>query len=153
MDLGTLANWLQIAQAPAMIFAAWRWFRGTRKRDTPGKVAFGFCVLAAMGLFFVGVASLADHAGYFPHKLEVIKDRHFSSEVVKLDNRQFFDCTFENVTFEYRGGEYLLAGAKLLGAQHVTLQNKESVRSLGLLQTLNMIQLPTDTKLAPLAAE
>jgi hypothetical protein len=36
-------------------------------------------------------------------KLELVENKTFSSEVVKLDGKEFRDCTFSFVTFQYDG--------------------------------------------------
>lgn len=47
--------------------------------------------------------------------LERITGRVFNNETVEVDNHNFEDCTFNNVIFRYKGGNFAFARANITG--------------------------------------
>jgi hypothetical protein len=53
-------------------------------------------------------------------KMQQVFDTTFTHQQVVVDNHQFYNCTFDDVTFIYSGGDYLF--------DHVTFRNGAMLR-------------------------
>lgn len=131
--LNTVANLMQIGVTLTMIPAAIRWIKSL---SYPlASWAIGGLLAASV---LVSAAALMERLGWLPseffgHKPEAIYDRHYRNEAVTLDDKEFFNCTFENVTLVYNGGYSYMASGKLLGDTTFTSNNKVVSNTLSML--------------------
>ena len=67
-------------------------------------------------------------------KTEIVYRRTFESEIITLDYKSFFECTFKNVTFRYNGGPWSFVNAKWEGETKFETQNIEILNAIDFLK-------------------
>jgi uncharacterized membrane protein (Fun14 family) len=72
--------------------------------------------------------------------LERITQRVFDNETVEVDNRNFEDCTFNNVIFRYRGGNFAFARANITGTKGFEASDLWVTGTVNLLNVLDFLE-------------
>lgn len=72
-------------------------------------------------------------------KLIVVEGKHFRNCEVELDGHKFLHCDFENVTFKFSGGRFVLTHSRI-GAHVVYPATPELARLAQLMMTLGHVQ-------------
>lgn len=72
-------------------------------------------------------------------KLMPIHNQTFDSQLVKLDGKSFYQCTFKNVTVLWNGGPYLIAESKLISIKRLETENQTISATIGLLSTFHAL--------------
>jgi hypothetical protein len=88
-----------------------------------------------------------------PKSLIEVFGQKFQSTTVALDGKNFHDCTFENVTFRWDGGNFGIIRGTIVGTRRIETFNRQVVSSIDLLQALNFLDpsFSADWKHVPLA--
>ena len=70
-------------------------------------------VIAALAYFI----DIGDRLKWFdaPPRLTDVYDKTFSNDTVIIDNKAFHNCVFENVTFQYGEGNFIMENATISG--------------------------------------
>jgi len=88
----------------------------------------------------VSVASLTEKIGWWPsHKPELVYNKHFDNESVTLDDHEYFNCIFENVTLKYADGDYVLNNVKFIPPVKLQTTTLNTSRFMGLLKDLGWL--------------
>lgn len=80
-----------------------------------------------------------------PNKVEntpVIKDifsKSYKNETIQLDNKRFYQCVFDNVTFRWDGGVYIMKDCKLIGEKKFETHNSTFVDLTDLYKLLGFL--------------
>ena len=107
MDWGLNASILQIVASVSFLVAALRYGRNIMRMHHIVSGALGLMLALSV---LASCAFVAERLGWFSAmKTKVVSDCHFSKEAVVLDDHEFRNCVFEDVTFRYGGGPVFLA--------------------------------------------
>jgi hypothetical protein len=135
--LNTIGNSLQIVGSIAFFGAAIQWGRSIMKDHEISTIL----IATILGLsVLVSTASLSERLGMLPiRKQEQVFNKHFNNEPVVLDDHEFYNCVFENVTIKYAGGSYRIENPKFV--QPIKLQTTSLVafRTVALLRDLGAL--------------
>ena len=75
----------------------------------------------------------------FAISLEKGIGHHFRNERVPIDNRLYMDCTFENVTFVWDGGEGSMDNVHFQGTKRLEILNPERAVTVDVLKLLGFL--------------
>ena len=118
--------------APAALVSSLSTYRDWMRSVTWWRRIRIACVVFVVAAFLANAAYFADLIeAPAPHR-EVIVGKKFKNETVSLDNREFYSCTFENVTFNWQGGRFKLEAVEFIGAPSVHTSDRIVLRSLQL---------------------
>ena len=107
MDWGLNASILQIVASVSFLVVALRYGRNIVRTHHIVSGALGLVLTLSV---LASCASVAERLGWFSIlKTKTVSDCHFSKEAVVLDDHEFRNCVFEDVTFRYGGGQVFLA--------------------------------------------
>ena len=103
-------------------------------------LALWLVAVLAIGVILIVVSLLQAFGviGGSSKTLKRIAGRIFDSETVEVDNSNFEDCTFNNVIFRYRGGNFAFLRADITGTKGFETPNSNSAVT-GTVNLLNVI--------------
>lgn len=80
-------------------------------------------VLAAILAIDICLRANLFPASWFIPATEQVYRRTFKDEHVPLDNKQFVECVFENVTFHWAGGDFFIHKSRIIGHYRLIAEN------------------------------
>ena len=135
--LNTIGNSLQIIGSIAVFGAAIKWGRSIMKDHEIATFLIGTILFFSV---LVSTTALSERLGMLPiRKQEQVFNKHFNNEPVVLDDHEFYNCVFENVTIKYAGGSYRIENPRFV--QPIKLQTTSVVafRTVALLRDLGAL--------------
>ena len=100
--------------------------------------------MAALMMLAAGLcwgADLADRLGLITPspKLTNVYDQNFVNQVVPLDNMDFHNCSFTNVTFQFDGGNFYFEQSRFIGRENIKLNDPKIINSIFLLKIIGAL--------------
>jgi hypothetical protein len=144
--LNNTANILQIITSLAFFKILWDW--GMKKLEDKKRFLPILLITMLLLTVLVSAASLADRAGWLPHRgLVIVNGRHFENESVVVDDHAFYGCTFERVEFHFKGGNfYFNPDTKFIGRSSITVNSVEASRVVDLMLYMGFLKAPPDSE-------
>ena len=96
-------------------------------------------ILLAASAVVSGLA-LADRLGWLTSgRMVEVYEKYIKDETIILDNHKYVNCTFDNVTVKWAGGDYVVIGVSIKNGMQLENTNPIAANTVSLLDSLGLI--------------
>jgi hypothetical protein len=94
-------------------------------------------ILLSLLLGALVIIDVVARSGVWQPRLEAVSNKTYDNEVVTIDGKDFFNCTFINPTIRWNGGPYNIERVKIMNGYRFDTEDPKINRTLSLLNSLH----------------
>src|SRR5208283_3491067 len=106
--------------------------------------SFSWFSLLLIGFGLVFVLDFGARIGWFGPNKKVKQiqfwNKIFTNEIIELDNREYYNCSFNNCTFRFGGGRHMLINCQMSPAKRFETPNTQSANAISIMKVLGLLE-------------
>jgi hypothetical protein len=131
LDLSTAANIASLICLPATFVSGTLLFASLFDEGRQFMVKYKSIPVIIISLILViGILDLLSRVGWLgSSELETIFNQTYINQTVTINNKDFYNCEFENVTIRFNGGPFKIDNSRFHGTIRLETTNREVDRT------------------------